>query len=337
MTTQNQFEVWWKGEIASDFVQQALAELEKISCVRLSGGFGPEATAISAARRKLDSALNTLREANAVVRKSSAAATSGVFPASTEVAGERRSNHFSNAAIDKGSFPDHISADGTAYYSDGIVLPTPATPVAQPEVDPCPVCKFHWNQTVMPGEQRNRNCPHYDDREKGNACQKCGNRFRVDLNVPDSLWAKISADKNLLCGPCIMAVIESISEFDYYELIHELPSTTTLVEKLTEQHERLKAEVERLGSENELCRRAFETDDLLRLPEVGNLNALQVVKKLAELSDRLATARADAIGECVNLARMMAAGETFETGRQKALNIAAALEQLKGEGNSVPK
>lgn len=68
--TQNEFEVWWKGEIAGDFVQQALDELEKISCVRLSGGFGPEATAVSAARRKLDSALSTLRDANAAAGKS---------------------------------------------------------------------------------------------------------------------------------------------------------------------------------------------------------------------------------------------------------------------------
>jgi hypothetical protein len=47
-------------------------------------------------------------------------------------------------------------------------------------------------------------------------------------------------------------------------------------------------EVEQLRRENELCRRAFETDDLLRIPEVGDLNALQIVRKLAELSDRLA-------------------------------------------------
>lgn len=51
-------------------------------------------------------------------------------PAAT-VEQSRRSNHFDNAAIDKGMFPDHISSDGTAYYADGTVLrPAPASPAA---------------------------------------------------------------------------------------------------------------------------------------------------------------------------------------------------------------
>ena len=45
--------------------------------------------------------------------------------------------------------------------------------------------------------------------------------------------------------------------------------------------------------------------------------------------ERDSTARANAIDEAIGIARCMAAGETFETGRQKALNIAAALEALK--------
>lgn len=40
------------------------------------------------------------------------------------VSNEKRSNHFDDAAIDKGTFPDHISRDGTAYYGDGTVLPS---------------------------------------------------------------------------------------------------------------------------------------------------------------------------------------------------------------------
>jgi hypothetical protein len=44
-----------------------------------------------------------------------------------------------------------------------------------------------------------------------------------------------------------------------------------------------------------------------------------------------ATARADAIRECARLAQSMAAGETYETGRQKAINIAAALKSLLNE------
>jgi hypothetical protein len=58
-----------------------------------------------------------------------------VFPATgaTSEHEAQRSNHFSNAAVDKGTFPDHISSDGTAYYSDGTVL-RPA-PTAAPSVE----------------------------------------------------------------------------------------------------------------------------------------------------------------------------------------------------------
>lgn len=57
-----------------------------------------------------------------------------------------------------------------------------------------------------------------------------------------------------------------------------------------------------------------------------------------ESQTKLRAARADVIRECANLARLMATGESSETGRQKALNIAAALESLldKKEGEDGP-
>jgi hypothetical protein len=42
---------------------------------------------------------------------------------------KRRSNHFSDDAIDRGGFPDHISRDGKAFYRDD----TPTVPVAEGE------------------------------------------------------------------------------------------------------------------------------------------------------------------------------------------------------------
>jgi hypothetical protein len=42
---------------------------------------------------------------------------------------KRRSNHFSDEAIDRGGFPDHISRDGKAFYRDD----TPTVPVAEGE------------------------------------------------------------------------------------------------------------------------------------------------------------------------------------------------------------
>lgn len=66
----------------------------------------------------------------------------------------------------------------------------------------------------------------------------------------------------------------------------------------------------------------------LLLPD-GGIEDQALLKIYQVVEHELRTARADAIGECVVLAHAMATGETYETGRQKALNIAAALEQLK--------
>lgn len=68
--------------------------------------------------------------------------------------------------------------------------------------------------------------------------------------------------------------------------------------------------------------------------EVVNGFINRLLRERQQFKDEAATARADAIRECAELARTMAAGETYETGRQKALNITAALESLtKGEGD----
>lgn len=54
-------------------------------------------------------------------------------------------------------------------------------------------------------------------------CQNCGNKFKVDLNIPDDLWEKIKSlnklkGAGLLCGKCIMEKIEEISDYDYWFL-----------------------------------------------------------------------------------------------------------------------
>lgn len=55
-------------------------------------------------------------------------------------------------------------------------------------------------------------------------CQSCRRQFRVDLNVPDEMWARISPKPNtpgagLLCGPCIMEAVETLGEYDAYSLV----------------------------------------------------------------------------------------------------------------------
>ena len=55
-------------------------------------------------------------------------------------------------------------------------------------------------------------------------CQKCGNRYRVDIIVPDDLWEKIKpAGKDvgagLMCGSCILQAIEDFGDYDKFELV----------------------------------------------------------------------------------------------------------------------
>lgn len=57
-----------------------------------------------------------------------------------------------------------------------------------------------------------------DPREKGCRCQRCGTRYRVDINVSDDLWAKIHGNENLLCGPCVIGSVELLGKLDYFYL-----------------------------------------------------------------------------------------------------------------------
>lgn len=56
----------------------------------------------------------------------------------------------------------------------------------------------------------------------GCLCQLCGQRYMVDLNLPDDLWEQIRglspAGANLMCGPCIGRRIERLGRFDAFFL-----------------------------------------------------------------------------------------------------------------------
>lgn len=60
-----------------------------------------------------------------------------------------------------------------------------------------------------------------DPRCKGCLCQRCGKRYKVDFMLPDELWAIIHAGFNLLCGTCIIELLEARGEFDYFDLVKE--------------------------------------------------------------------------------------------------------------------
>lgn len=62
-------------------------------------------------------------------------------------------------------------------------------------------------------------------REDGCTCQKCGRKYKVDLLVSDDMWDRINPEKTegyreyeLLCGSCIMGLIESRSSFSAFRL-----------------------------------------------------------------------------------------------------------------------
>ena len=64
-------------------------------------------------------------------------------------------------------------------------------------------------------------------------CQQCGLKYKVDLNIPDWLWEKITPkpqtpSAGLLCGSCIMKNIEVFDEYgalyiEKVDLEHNLP------------------------------------------------------------------------------------------------------------------
>ena len=54
-------------------------------------------------------------------------------------------------------------------------------------------------------------------------CQRCGERYKVDLIVSDELWEKIKPEvkkkgSGLLCGRCIAERIEKVGRYSAYTL-----------------------------------------------------------------------------------------------------------------------
>lgn len=56
-------------------------------------------------------------------------------------------------------------------------------------------------------------------------CHKCKRKYKVDVLVPDDVWARIRPDKDkpegagLMCGACILTEIERLGEYAAYTLI----------------------------------------------------------------------------------------------------------------------
>lgn len=54
-------------------------------------------------------------------------------------------------------------------------------------------------------------------------CQKCGNKYKIDLLVDNIIWEKIKPKNKpkgsgLLCGSCIIKKLEIILDYSVFEL-----------------------------------------------------------------------------------------------------------------------
>lgn len=80
----------------------------------------------------------------------------------------------------------------------------------------CAFCGLRQIPRIVNGQTRWVDAGRKDD--KGCLCQRCGDEYKVDINVPDELWAKIHGQLNLLCGACITKAIERLGRFDSFTL-----------------------------------------------------------------------------------------------------------------------
>lgn len=51
--------------------------------------------------------------------------------------------------------------------------------------------------------------PEVDERDNGCLCQRCERRYKMDFMLPDILWARTKGPFTLLCGWCIVDLIEA--------------------------------------------------------------------------------------------------------------------------------
>lgn len=66
----------------------------------------------------------------------------------------------------------------------------------------------------------------YEKSKDGCTCQGCGEKFSIDLNIPDHLWKRIkprdsSDEGGLLCGACIMARLEELQQTENISITME--------------------------------------------------------------------------------------------------------------------
>lgn len=66
-------------------------------------------------------------------------------------------------------------------------------------------------------------------KETGCTCDRCGDTYKIDLNLPNELWWKINpVTYKMLCPECIGELLKWINEFGAYHLqsqvVDDVPS-----------------------------------------------------------------------------------------------------------------
>lgn len=93
----------------------------------------------------------------------------------------------------------------------------------------------------------------------GCRCQNCGFLYRVDVQVCDSVWAKISKpSENLLCGSCIMKRIEGLGSFDALRIVPTDPTEEMITRGLATTNSFLDIKGSQLTVNREKMRRRYK-------------------------------------------------------------------------------
>lgn len=114
-----------------------------------------------------------------------------------------------------------------------------------------------------------------DPRDSGCLCQRCDRRYRIDFNLPDDLWRSIHGRYNLLCGRCIVELLEQRGEFDYFDLVK-----LDELNRPQPKRKSKKIQVEEALRRSDLTGRLAERDDV----EYGDHDQLPRGEHVARLS-----------------------------------------------------
>jgi hypothetical protein len=89
-----------------------------------------------------------------------------------------------------------------------------------------PIKRISLNSKLILYDSENNNFKivNQTNSNEGCTCQECGNKYMVDIIVPDDIWEEIKPygkpkGSGLLCGQCIFRKIENLKQFSSFQLV----------------------------------------------------------------------------------------------------------------------